>query len=249
MPAEDERDVVDLLVDQHNQIRTLFAEVESARGAHKRDLFQGLVRLLAVHESAEEVVVHPTALSEIGAGEEVVQARLQEEDEAKHALVELYDLGVDSPEFDQKLVALAKSVAEHADEEEREEFVRLREQVPRERLRTMADALRMAETIAATRPHPHAGESAMANLFAGHPSPHSTVCATRCATGGSRSANERFGPGERDQISMCMTRKPSRPANSALVAQGVSRARCASRSSSSTTRNSTATAPKARTVW
>jgi len=57
-PAQ-EQDVVDLLLSQHNEVKALFARVKSSTGEAKRDAFQELVRLLAVHESAEEQVVHP----------------------------------------------------------------------------------------------------------------------------------------------------------------------------------------------
>ncbi|MEU6413337.1 hemerythrin domain-containing protein [Microbispora sp. NPDC046933] len=80
MTTATEQDVIDLLLAQHNQITTMFAEVAAARGDRRRELVNDLVRLLAVHESAEEQVVHPAARSK--AGDEVVEARLHEEDRA-----------------------------------------------------------------------------------------------------------------------------------------------------------------------
>jgi hemerythrin superfamily protein len=164
-----DQDVVDLLLAQHDQIKTLFGEVSAAQGDRKRELFEDLVRLLAVHESAEEEVVHPTARRKIDEGDAMVDRRLREEDEAKHALAELYDLGVCHPEFDAKFAALASAVIEHATREENEEFSFLRRSVPAERLQRMAGAVRVAEAMAPTRPHPHTGESATANLLAGPP--------------------------------------------------------------------------------
>jgi len=164
-----QQDVVALLLEQHNQIKTLFNQVSTARGTQKRELFEDLVRLLAVHESAEEEVVHPAARRSINGGDQVVESRLHEEDEAKHALAELYDLGVDHPEFDAKLATLAQAVVAHATHEEQEEFRYLRENLPADRLSRMAGALKAAEATAPTRPHPGAGESAMANLLVGPP--------------------------------------------------------------------------------
>ncbi|MEV4756044.1 hemerythrin domain-containing protein [Micromonospora sp. NPDC049559] len=169
MTAVQEQDVVDLLVDQHNEIKALFGQVSRAQGAEKRELFEGLVRLLAVHESAEEIVVHPTAQREIERGREVVKQRRQEEDEAKHVLAELYDLGVDHPDFDQRLAAFADAVVQHAGKEESEEFSALRRSMSAEQLRQMSGAIRAAEAIAPTRPHPHSGESMGANVLAGPP--------------------------------------------------------------------------------
>jgi hemerythrin superfamily protein len=164
-----QQDVVDVLFEQHIQIRSLFSQVAAAQGARKRELFEDLVRLLAVHESAEEEVVHPAARHYIEGGDQVVESRLQEEHEAKQSLSELYDLGVDHPEFDTRLAALAEAVITHATREENEEFAVLRQNIPADRLRKMAGALKAAEAMAPTRPHPGAGESATANLLAGPP--------------------------------------------------------------------------------
>jgi hemerythrin superfamily protein len=167
--AAQEQNVVDLLLDQHNQIKSLFDQVAMAQGTRKRELFEDLVRLLAVHETAEEEVVHPTARRSIDGGDQVVEQRLAEEDEAKHALAELYDLGVEHPDFDARLAMLAQAVIAHATREETEEFVYLRQNVSAANLRRMAGALKAAEAGAPTRPHPMAGESATANLLAGPP--------------------------------------------------------------------------------
>jgi hemerythrin superfamily protein len=163
------QDVVDVLVDQHNEIKRLFRELKSAKGEQKEDLFQGLVRLLAVHETAEEEVVHPIARRKIDRGAEVVDSRLREEQESKHALAELYDIGVDSPEFDRKLSALADLVIRHSDREADSEFTYLRKNLPAEQLRGMAVAVKAAEAIAPTRPHPVVGQSPIANMLAGPP--------------------------------------------------------------------------------
>jgi hemerythrin superfamily protein len=164
-----DRDVVDLLLEQHDEIKSLFGQVQQAQGAVKQELFQDLVRLLAVHESAEETVVHPVARRTLDDGDQEVQRRLDEEDRAKKELAALYDLGVAHPDFDRRLQAFAAEVTEHATREEAEEFLRLRGTVQADRLRTMAGALRAAEKAAPTRPHPGAPESAVGNVLAGPP--------------------------------------------------------------------------------
>jgi hemerythrin superfamily protein len=167
-----DRDVVELLLDQHNQIKALFRQLAAERGKKtkkKQELFEDLVRLLAVHETAEEIVVHPTARTEIPGGEKIVAGRLHEEDEAKHALASLHDMGVDHPDFDGKLEELSEAVVAHATHEEKDEFPQLRKKLSADRLRQMAGAVRTAEATAPTRPHPAAGESAITNLLAGPP--------------------------------------------------------------------------------
>jgi hemerythrin superfamily protein len=161
-----EQDVVDLLVAQHARIEELFAATLEAIGEARRDRFHELVRLLAVHETAEEEVVHPLARQRIDAGAEVVEARLAEERTAKRMLADLYDSGTDDPGFEAGLRRLRDAVLAHATYEERYEFPYLRQQVGAEQLRDAAAAVRAAEATAPTRPH--AGvESATANLLAG----------------------------------------------------------------------------------
>ncbi len=164
-----EKTVVDLLIEQHMQIKSLFADVLNASGDRKTELFHDLVRLLAVHESAEEQVVHPAARRKITDGSQIVDARLEEEERAKQALSDLYELGTDHPDFDTRLQTLADEVIRHATAEETQEFVQLRVDLSESELVRMASAVRAAESMAPTRPHPAAGESAVANMLAGPP--------------------------------------------------------------------------------
>jgi hemerythrin superfamily protein len=165
--TERDQDVIELLMSQHEQIKDLFRRIPTAAGADKRELFHDLTRLLAVHESAEEQVVHPAARKT--AGDDVVNARLEEENQAKQVLSDLYQLGTDATDFDGRLADFAASVIDHAMHEERDEFVTLRSQNDPQKLRRMAGAVRAAEAIAPTRPHPAAGESPVANMVAGPP--------------------------------------------------------------------------------
>lgn len=180
-------DVVDLLVRQHAQIRDLFVEVRATRGEERQEAFDRLRRLLAVHETAEEEVVHPAARAALPGGQGVVDDRLAEENEAKQLLRQLDELGPDDPRFGELVDQLREAVLEHARSEERYEFVQLRRVSEPAQLRAMAGVVQAAEAVAPTRPHPGA-ESATANIVAG---PFAAVVdrvrdAIRGATAGSR---------------------------------------------------------------
>jgi hemerythrin superfamily protein len=169
MTTTRDEDVVELLIDQHNQIRKMFSDMERAQGDRKRGLFEDLVRLLAIHETAEEQVVHPVARRVVEVGEAVVDRRLAEEDQAKHMLALLYDLGLDHPEFGPRFKKLTESVLEHADREEMDEFWYLRDTVDADTLKRMADAVRAAERTVPVRPHPRTAELAVGNILVGPP--------------------------------------------------------------------------------
>jgi hemerythrin superfamily protein len=161
-----EQDVVDLLITQHTQIRDLFLEVESANGKARGELFRRLVRLLAVHETAEEQLVHPLARLQVQGGGDIVDDRLAEEHQAKRALAALEKMGPDAPEFPRLLAELRASVLEHAGHEEAYEFRYLRRDVPAIELRALVPLIKAAEAIAPTHPHPGV-ESATANNLVG----------------------------------------------------------------------------------
>ncbi|MDF2695694.1 MAG: hemerythrin [Labilithrix sp.] len=160
------QDVISFLKQQHQEIKGLLSTVSSTKGEPRSDAFYELRRMLAVHETAEEEVVHPAARRALPDGEAIIEARLREENAAKKALAELEKLDIDSSEFEAKFEALAEDVIAHAEAEEREEFARLAIQLEPDRLDQMRRAVELAESVAPTRPH--AGvESQAANLFVG----------------------------------------------------------------------------------
>jgi hemerythrin superfamily protein len=161
-------DIIDTLLAHHQQIKLLFGQVDNARGEHRRELFRELVALLAVHEGVEEGLVHPLAVRELEDGDQVVRARLAEEQGAKMTLAELYDLDFDDPRFDLRLVELRDAVTAHAEAEEATEFLRLREMTDPDRLRRMVTATRFLATMSPARRHPDTPRDA-SNLLLGPP--------------------------------------------------------------------------------
>ncbi|MDI6413509.1 hemerythrin domain-containing protein [Streptomyces albus] len=149
-----DQDVVALLMAQHGQIRNLFDEVESTSGDARRDAFGRLVRMLAVHETAEEEVVHPFAKRTAEGGESIVAERLEEERKAKETLASLEEMDPDDEKFLPALRALRGDVMEHARAEERYEFAQLRRRAEPSQLAAMAKSLKAAEATAPTHPHP-----------------------------------------------------------------------------------------------
>jgi hemerythrin superfamily protein len=163
-----EDDVVDLLLAQHSLIRDLFDEVEKASAEERPEAFQRLVRLLAVHETAEEEIVHPYSRLKIDGGKEVVDDRLAEENAAKQLLTDMDKAGAGDPRFLENLAVLRAAVTAHARSEERYEFTQLRAQTSEAERRTMAVGVKAAEAMAPTHPHPGV-ESATKNLLMGTP--------------------------------------------------------------------------------
>lgn len=145
-------DVIRVLLEQHAQIRDLFTTTITTTGQDKKESFDALRALLAVHETAEEMVLRPVTAGIVG--ETVTEARNAEEKEANEFLAELEMLDVNDPDFDARLKAFEKTVDEHADAEEKEEFEPIIAACDAEKRQKMGTKVRAAEAAAPTHPHP-----------------------------------------------------------------------------------------------
>ncbi|MEV6740319.1 hemerythrin domain-containing protein [Streptomyces sp. NPDC051104] len=144
--------VVDVLTRQHRQIRLGFLQA-ALPGPWRRRNFDRLMRLLAVHEAAEEAHVHPVARRALRHGGELAQRRLTEEKEAKQLLVALWRTGPNGAGYLRRLNQVRRAVARHAAREEREEFAALRKAVSPARLRMLGAEVKLTQAYAPTRPH------------------------------------------------------------------------------------------------
>lgn len=160
-----DEDVIAVLLRQHARIRELCSEVRTTTGERKARTFDRLRALLAVHETAEEMILRP--LSRRTAGRAVAKARNHEEAEANHLLAELERMNVDSAAFDERFARLEQSVLDHAEHEEEQEFPAVRARSDPEQLRRVGRRLVAAERIAPTHPHPVTAGSTTAQWTVG----------------------------------------------------------------------------------
>ncbi|WP_213455990.1 hemerythrin domain-containing protein [Rhizomonospora bruguierae] len=148
--TDPEWDVVDLLVSQHARIEELFLLVGASAAEVRRDSFAELVRLITVHEAAEQQFVHP--LARTGGGDAMVDDRLREEQRTNDMLGQLVEAGLGHPTFDTSLLLLREAVLGHCQNEERHEHPHLRDALPDEDLRELATVV---ETFQANAPRVH----------------------------------------------------------------------------------------------
>ena len=167
MIIESPDEVIAFLKAQHNLIEDMFDQVLYASDPQAREKpFVQLRQLLAVHETAEEMVVHPRVRREVDAADSIVDARLEEEHAAKEMLSKIEKIDITSQQFIDELTKLRDAVLDHASHEEKYEFPKLERQLDADELKRLTSAVRAAEAIAPTRPH--AGvESPMLNFAVG----------------------------------------------------------------------------------
>jgi iron-sulfur cluster repair protein YtfE (RIC family) len=159
-------DVVELIRQQHDMIRSLFADVAGCAPTERREPFEALVRLLAVHETAEEMVVYPDLRATGDRAATIVEARTNEEDAAKKALADLEGMDTTTAEFEDAFAAFRDEVETHADREEWEVLPLLEEFDERSRT-AMGRRFTLAESMAPTHAHRLAPESALGTVLVG----------------------------------------------------------------------------------
>jgi hypothetical protein len=147
-------DIVDVLLEEHDDFRGIFDELDGMTPDEREDLFTYLVARLASHEAAEEAIVHRAMRDEIPDGGRVANAVLEEEASAEKLLAEMTDLDPTSEEFTRALERLREDVLAHAEHEEADEFPRLRAELDLERRREMGRRFQKVRDAGPTRPHP-----------------------------------------------------------------------------------------------
>jgi len=157
--------LIEVVRRDHREIEGMFSTVEQSSGRERQDAFEELVRKLAVHETAEEEVVHPLAKRD--GAPDVVDEVLNEEDQAKKALAGLDGMDVTSPEFDSMFQRLKADVLAHARHEENTEHPAILHGESNDDLTRLAGTFQVAEKTAPTRPHAAAPESRAGNLALG----------------------------------------------------------------------------------
>lgn len=161
-----ERDGIEFLLGQHQQVTQLIDAVRNGPVDGRQDNFDRLRELLAVHETAEELILRPVTRHEVPGGDVVADARMAEENEAKKVLADLEKMDVATEDFVAAFAAFSEDVLAHANNEESYEFPLVREHQDSEALAKMADQLDKAEKAAPTHPHPSA-KTTTANVVMG----------------------------------------------------------------------------------
>ena len=159
-----QEDIVAVLQAQHDQVRALLIQL---RADPRPDTFQWLIRLLAVHETAEQLVVYPDLAHRVTGSDEVVATRRKEESEGEALLADLEKAGVDSPDFATGVAELQHAIEQHARAEEAEVFPLLRSGLDAQRRAQLAESFRLVEAVAPTHPHPHAPDGEVGHVLVG----------------------------------------------------------------------------------
>ncbi len=170
--ADQQRDVIEVLEQDHREVEQMFAELESLRGAstdeelsRRKAVTEQVTIELVRHSVAEEVLVYPKVEKQVSA-EEAEHAR-KEHAEAEETLQRLEKLDADDPGFDDELATLTAEIRHHIEDEEGQMFAHMREVMAADELRKLGARVEAFKKVAPTRPHPNVPNTPLPRLAAG----------------------------------------------------------------------------------
>jgi hemerythrin superfamily protein len=136
---------VDLLIQDHQVVRGLFQQFQSAQEDEDDDRMAEIAAEafdeLEVHTTIEEEIFYPAVRERVEDMEETVDEGVQEHHVVDVLMNEMRDLEPGSDDWVAKMTVLIENVEHHADEEEQEMFPDVREQLGEERLDELGQEL------------------------------------------------------------------------------------------------------------
>ncbi len=150
------QDAIEFLLGQHQQVERLIDQIKTASPESRRELFDELREMLAVHETAEELVLRPVTKASGETGKRIAEQRIAEENEAKQVLADLEKLDPESETFLTEFGGFAADVLKHATNEEQQEFPLVCRENDAARLSKLGSAMVKVEKVAPTHAHPSA---------------------------------------------------------------------------------------------
>lgn len=163
-------DAITLLKNDHKTVEQLFKRFEDAGDrayVEKRRVVDQIIEELSRHAAIEEQLFYPAARAVVDDVEDVALESIEEHHIVKWELSELEKLDPRDERFDAKVAVLIENVRHHVEEEEGDFFPKVRDQLGRNDLGELGEAMETARKVAPTRPHPRSPQMPPGNLVAG----------------------------------------------------------------------------------
>ena len=154
------KDVINILTTDHQEMMALASQIKGSNDPQwRRDTADTLIAEVMRHAVAEEMYVYPAIEKSIPNATEEVEHDKQEHDEIVQVMKQLEDCNADDPVFMARLEKLAGLLSHHADDEESQQFPKMRHHMSSDQLIDLGEKVEQAKTLAPTRPHPSAPHS------------------------------------------------------------------------------------------
>jgi hemerythrin superfamily protein len=163
-----ERDVIDVLTEDHTEARELANQISASTEADvRRDLADQLIAELVRHSVAEEMYVYPAMREHLPDGDKAVEHDIEEHKELETLMKQLEGADPATTDFEDTLRRLQEVLIDHVQDEETEQFPQLRANLPAATLIELKDKVEQAKKLAPTRPHPGAPNAELFHKLVG----------------------------------------------------------------------------------
>jgi hemerythrin superfamily protein len=161
-------DVIDELVADHREaLRLLERIAASSEPDERRDLADTVIAEVVRHAVSEEMYVYPAMRKHLPGGEDAVAHDIKEHKHLEQIMKKLEGLPATDPQFDTAVRDMTDTLRHHAEDEETDQFPRLREELHHDTLVELRDKVDTAKKLAPTRPHPGAPNSEVFHKLVG----------------------------------------------------------------------------------
>lgn len=133
-------DLYAMIVADHQKVKDLFSELESARRTRRAEIFEALKEELNTHKEAEERTFY-AALGNFEDVEDLVDEALSEHVDLEEMIEELDALDSESDEFMELVVELREALEHHVEEEEGALFAKAKELLDDDQAKQIATAM------------------------------------------------------------------------------------------------------------
>lgn len=136
-------DAVEILLNDHQVIKTLLRELTAAAGPQREQVLEQLKGVLTIHNATEANLVYP-AINKVAGSKLESQHLYHETAEADTMLFELDSMlkERDESEFGTKAEKFAEAVRHHIEEEEQKAFPRLQENADARHTEMLAESVK-----------------------------------------------------------------------------------------------------------
>src|SRR5688572_33364724 len=137
-------DAITLLRNDHKTVEQLFKRFEKAGDrayAEKREIVDRIIEELSVHAAVEEQLFYPVTRATVPETEDIALESLEEHHIVKWVLSELDEMDPQDERFEPKVKVLMENVRHHVEEEEDEYFPQVRDELGRNALNDLGDAM------------------------------------------------------------------------------------------------------------
>ena len=152
--------VTQILTTDHWEMMELIAQIERATDPEqRRELADTVIAEVMRHSVAEEMYVYPAMEKQLPNGSAEADHDRKEHDEIVQVMKQIEDADASEPAFMERIQELKKQLDHHAEDEESDQFPKLRANISAEDLVEMGVKVQNAKELAPTRPHPSAPHS------------------------------------------------------------------------------------------